>query len=192
MSQTHWCSEHQTARFKSGRMKGYSHPIKDSKGEPVLDGEGKAIWCNEPEETAGQSPKPSSKSGSTDSSIELQVAYKGIVELAGLGKLEMNSNVVLAALNWAMSKLGNWSSMGTAEKMEDEQPNEPKATEAQLKKIFATSEEKGYAKSLAVAIMLRLYKVGSSRELTKTQADDFIKKLTEGYGLDQAKEEGTF
>ena len=66
---------------------------------------------------------------------------------------------------------------------------EPKASPAQLRKIFAVSKEKGYAPELATAIMIRLYNTGHSKELAKSQASDFIDKLTAGYGLKQVPDE---
>jgi len=34
----HWCSKHNTAFFKKGKMRGYAHPIEGTEG-----------WCNEEE-----------------------------------------------------------------------------------------------------------------------------------------------
>lgn len=66
---------------------------------------------------------------------------------------------------------------------------EPKVTQPQLKKIYATAKEQNYEPNLATAIMVRLYGTGHSKELTKKQASDFIQKLTEGYGLNEPDKE---
>lgn len=69
----HWCKEHQTTWFKKGKMKNYAHPILDEDGEPT----GK--WCNEPEAKADAKAKAfEPSSGSTNASIEAQVAIKEI------------------------------------------------------------------------------------------------------------------
>ena len=48
----HWCAEHDTAFFKTEKMKSYGHPIKDAEGNQVIDEKGKSIWCHEHKEKA--------------------------------------------------------------------------------------------------------------------------------------------
>ena len=43
----YWCEEHEVFWFKKGRMKGYAHPIGDTKE-----------WCNMPVETEDETPTP--------------------------------------------------------------------------------------------------------------------------------------
>lgn len=52
MSPENWCKEHKTIWFKSGKMKGYAHPIVGDDGEPTGE------WCNKPKEE----PKPDRES----------------------------------------------------------------------------------------------------------------------------------
>jgi len=120
------------------------------------------------------------RDNTTNMSIESQVAVKAITELWIAGKLKDNSNLVKAAENWLASKLSYWSSIGEIE----ETPVEPKANKLQLAKIQALAKEKGYTPENAIAIMVREYKVASSKELTQEQAEDFINILTEGKFLE--------
>jgi len=52
----HYCEEHQTEWFKRGKMRNYAHPITDKEGNQLYSGEGKPLWCSEPE--AEPSPQP--------------------------------------------------------------------------------------------------------------------------------------
>jgi len=107
MSDFH-CKEHDTDFFKTPKMKGYAHPIKDADGEPVLNEKGKQKWCNmadalppaqEPgtmaaQPTAQKAPAPTSKPDAMSKdewrdkdraqrqSIERQVSIKCACEIA--------------------------------------------------------------------------------------------------------------
>lgn len=45
--EAHYCAEHKADWFKRGNMRDYAHPIKDAKGNAVLNAQGKPSWCNE-------------------------------------------------------------------------------------------------------------------------------------------------
>lgn len=56
----YYCKEHKTVWFKKGNMQHFAHPIKDDKGNAVVDGaSGKPIWCNMPEKH--EAPKTATK-----------------------------------------------------------------------------------------------------------------------------------
>lgn len=173
MNGSHHCEEHNCKFYKNEKdgREWYSHKIRGEDG-----------YCNE-SETSSEAPqatkKPSGDYSNTNSSIEAQVAIKEVGENWRAGKLEDNSQEVATYKNWIMSKLSNWSSMGTVQE-ELEEGDEPKATEAQRKKIYATAKEKGYDDALAVSIMMRLYKVSSSTALSKKDAASFIDILQSG------------
>lgn len=104
---------------------------------------------------------------------------------------------VTDALSVAMKMLGvaaniyaglSDSKYSESPKPKPEETKDAKITPAQLKKIFATAKEKNYEPSLATSIMVRLYGTGHSKELTKTQASDFIEKLSEGFNLKEGSE----
>jgi len=177
MASEHYCKEHDAIWFMKGKMKNYAHPIEDDEGNAT----GK--WCNEPE---GTEPKPKKETKDTESpgrqtSIEAQNAYTGIIALMCSGKIDIHSPLAETATNYAMSKLGNWSSMGAVE--ESQPSNEPMITGSQSSKILELAKEKSYDNQLVVAMLLRLYEVSARKDLTKKQASDFIEKLAEGYGL---------
>ena len=51
----HWCDIHKTKFFKTDKMSGYAHPVKDAGGATTA-------WCNEDaQEVAKLSPQPSDK-----------------------------------------------------------------------------------------------------------------------------------
>ena len=62
-----------------------------------------------------------------------------------------------------------------------------KITEAQTRKLFAVSKQKGYIPELITSIIIRKYKTGHSKDLTKSQASELIGLLEAGYGLDKDK-----
>lgn len=178
----HWCGQHQVAFFKRGNMKGYAHPLKDE------DGEDTGEWCNEPKEEAEE--KPSTKrDSSTNASIETQVAFKGIVELTAAGVILIDDPKYLTAMNWAMSKLGNWASAGSPPTDTEKPPTEPMSTKEQRTKILSTYKERGYSDSLALSVMIRLFGVSESKKLTKKQASEFIKVLESGKYLEELSQE---
>jgi len=86
-------------------------------------------------------------------------------------------------LGW-VAVLAGYEATPAEEMTETTQPQVEKATPAQLGKIVAVIKEKGYSRELAMSIMTRLYNIGSSKELTKSQASEFIQKLIEGYMLE--------
>ncbi len=96
----YYCQEHGVKFFKTPKMKGYAHPVKDENGEQEEDENGKPVWCNMPKapETESESAimkeihktaKPTSddmskkdwadKDRVTRESIETQTAYNGIM-----------------------------------------------------------------------------------------------------------------
>jgi len=95
----HWCKEHQQTFFKKGAMKGYAHPILDENGEKT------GQWCNEPKSEVESKPEPP-RSGSTNDSIEAQVAFKGMIELIVADKIKVNDPTGIATMSWAIRRLG--------------------------------------------------------------------------------------
>ncbi len=106
----HFCIEHQTKWFKTEKMKGYAHPIKDADEKTIG-------WCNEPKETEKPvekltKPEPSQPPTKykTDpiktESIETQVAIKALVELRVGGVLTDKSPEYQAMLTWCRGRLG--------------------------------------------------------------------------------------
>lgn len=184
MAAEHYCEKHNVPFTRKTNKDGdafWSHQSDEG-------------WCNEPKSES--KPKPSAKPDTMSkdewadkdklksSSIEAQNAYTGGVQLLVAGIVKREETLGQTIINYAMSKLSNWASMGETQNKPPK--NEGMATADQLRKIFSTSEEKGYAKALSVALLVRLYDVGSSPALTKTQADDFIKILSEGRYLGEA------
>ena len=111
------------------------------------------------------------------SSIEAQNAYTGIVSLMGCGVIKREEGIAQTALNYAMSKLQYWSSLGkeVEEKGTDTETQDvPMMTPEQGKEIWATTKKNGYTQENALAIMMRLYGVSSSKALTTKQADAFL------------------
>lgn len=111
----HWCKEHQTVWFKKGKMKGYAHPIMDENGEPTSE------WCNEPKsatDVGSKTPEPP-RSGSTNDSIESQVAFKGMIELIVADKIQVNSPTGMATMTWAITRLEG-KDVKTAKEVSDE------------------------------------------------------------------------
>lgn len=186
----HFCKEHQTVWFKKGGMKGYAHPLLDENGEPT------GGWCNEPKEE--KAPKPQTKDDMskedwadkdriTRASIEQQVAVKAIIDLIVAGKLDIHGTQGLTTMNWAMSKLSNWSSMG------EPNPSEPSeaslATSTQIKNLTVARKGKEYPDELLLAVMIKAYKKSSIKELTGTEITDLTKKVEEGYQLNKTEPE---
>ena len=102
----YFCQEHQTNFFKTPKMKGYAHPIEGT--EPTE-------WCNRPEDLPppdastkafkpAQAKEFKADPAKTDS-IEVQVAFKGVVELVVAKALDINSELADAALRWAGGRL---------------------------------------------------------------------------------------
>ncbi len=185
MAEKHWCSTHEVVFFKKGKMKGYAHPIEGT--DPVE-------WCNEPEGEEDEPKPPVPKTQKEDTgrgspterlSIEAQVAFKGIVSLMGCGVINRDEGIAQTALNYAMSKLGHWSSLGKEVVPEKESKDEPMMTPEQGKAIWAIVKKNGYAQKNAMAIMMRLYQTSSSKNLTAKQAADFISVLEAKKYLDE-------
>jgi len=61
--------------------------------------------------------------------------------------------------------------------------DEPLATEAQVRKIFAASRQMGYDDSLLQALMIRTFGKNHRKELTKKEASTFIEMIERGEGL---------
>ncbi len=182
----HYCAIHDTPYFKKGKMKGYAHPITDD------DGENTGEWCNEAEQeektqaTAKTGKEATAReSPARQASIEAQNAYTGIVSLMGCGVINRDEGIAQTALNYAMSKLGHWSSLGKEVVPEKESKDEPMMTPEQGKAIWAIVKKNGYAQKNAMAIMMRLYQTSSSKNLTAKQAADFISVLEAKKYLDE-------
>lgn len=58
-----------------------------------------------------------------------------------------------------------------------------KATEAQVRKIFADGHKMGYSDDNLLALMLTKFKKESTKELTKKEASEMIEAVTHGEGL---------
>lgn len=58
--------------------------------------------------------------------------------------------------------------------------SEYKSTKEQRNKIFASAKEKGYEDSLLRATMIRKFNTGNTKELTKSQASEFIQMIEDG------------
>ena len=56
MTDIHYCEIHDTIWFKTEKMRGYAHPVKNDKGESVLNEKNKQVWCNETEEDEQPAP----------------------------------------------------------------------------------------------------------------------------------------
>ena len=93
----HWCEIHKTKFFKTAKMSGYAHPVKNEDGITTA-------WCNEDAEEVAKLESQSSqellpkdqeiideqvkpKPDPTRKSIERQTALKASVEL-GVAKLQ--------------------------------------------------------------------------------------------------------
>ncbi len=100
----HYCNEHQTPYFKTKKMRGYAHPIKDEAGEDTGD------WCNEPKSEAAETPPDNEMSKEdwdgrdlrTRYSIEGQKAADLTSELWIADKLKDNDIRVEALLSWLL------------------------------------------------------------------------------------------
>ncbi len=158
MATEHWCKEHQTVWFKKGKMKGYAHPVLDENGEET----GK--WCNEPEGKALE-PQPddmtkedwANKDKIRAESIEIQNAYTGIPALVeALGK-DPNDPLLKAAYNYAMSKLGNWSSVGVELTIKPAIKAHPKDAKKNIEDLWPEpqSDEEAKAKAEELAPILK-------------------------------------
>jgi len=112
----HYCTLHNTVFFKTEKMRGYAHPIKDAQGNTIKDGKGKDLWCNEEEGTPQETPSqqvstPHSatySSPETDKrqvSIETQNAVTNTCNLWAAGKIEDDSLLAKNVLDYLASKL---------------------------------------------------------------------------------------
>ena len=180
MAESHYCEEHGCKFYqneKDGRQ-WYSHKVK-----------GTDRYCNEPEGNKTAKLDEMTKDDWADkdllksSSIEAQNAYTGGVQLMVAGIVKREETLGQTIINYAMSKLSNWASMGETQNKPPR--GEPMATSAQRKQMGVLAKEKEYGDSLPVAIMSRLYGVSSSQLLTEKQATDFIKILNEGKYLNE-------
>ena len=68
------------------------------------------------------------------------------------------------------------------------QSNGNQATEAQLKKLYATAKDLGLDKDAMVTIMTERYGKNSSKELTKKEASDLIEYLSDPTNIFEGKE----
>ena len=94
----HYCTIHDCEYFKTGKMRGYAHPIKD--GDELLG------WCNEkatPDTLQEPPPRVPLKADPTRLSIERQTSLKAATDFA-IAQLqngtEVNSSgiILVAAL----------------------------------------------------------------------------------------------
>ena len=120
----HWCTEHKTAWFKRGNMKGFAHPIKDDKGKDT------GTWCNKP---AVEEFPPGEDSGK----VKEQAGKETILDSPNRGyALSYAKDLVVAG------KVEIKALLGCADKMcawLDGKPQNPLVEEA--KKLAAKSEE---------------------------------------------------
>ncbi len=190
----HFCQEHNVA-FLHTKRGNYAHPIEGKFKD------GKQVWCNEEKteqaKTTETSPvvkesKPP-RDNETNNSIEAQVSFKGVIELLANKVIDLNHSLALTALNYAMSKLGRWSSVGDTginppviDKVgvKDGVP-EKLVTPEQIAEIKATAKAKGYDAQTAVAIMTRLWHKSSSKALTTREANEFIAVMEQGKYLEE-------
>ena len=172
-------------------MKGYAHPILDDDGEKTGE------WCNAPE-GEGEADKPDAemtpdmwamKDYLERWSIETQTAYKGVVELLVAKIILPDGELGKGAIDWASTHFKpspptQKPAPKPAESTQGTPDNEPRLTEAQAKKIYATSKEKGYKPDTCTSILALKFHIGTSKDLTRKQASEFIELLESGYGLD--------
>lgn len=106
MASEHWCKIHNTKFFKTAKMSGYAHPVKDAKGE-LLE------WCNEDAEEVSKSesqeavspplqqdeptPEQLKPFDPTRKSIERQTSLKSAVEWC-IAKLQSGQEIKTAEL----------------------------------------------------------------------------------------------
>ena len=142
----HYCKEHRAVWFMKGKMKNFAHPVLDDEGEPVLGEDGKAVWCNEPKEEKPKQIESKYQRGSPEerNSIESQVAFKGAIELLVGKVIDSKHPLAHTALNYAASKLGNWSSMGdlpdNTQALKEQAKDKVYAQVAQLNKSISAEE----------------------------------------------------
>ena len=190
----HWCKEHQQVWFKKGKMKGYAHPIKEVSGEDTGE------WCNEPE-TKEDKPKQTKpvRDTSTNASIEAQVAVKAITELRVAGLIDPNSQLAVTAENWIISKLQYWSSQGeevtetgASTNEASDVPTEKMITEEQIERIKEVAKKYEWNLPAYTKLMKEAYGLTNYKKLNALQAEDLIKRLTEGEGLTKEPEDIPF
>tara|TARA_Y100000310_G_scaffold139854_1_gene139200 strand:+ start:279 stop:608 length:330 start_codon:yes stop_codon:yes gene_type:complete len=92
----HYCTIHDCEYFKTEKMRGYAHPIKD--GGELLG------WCNEkatPDTLQEPTPRASSKADPTRLSIERQTSLKAATDFAIAqlqnGTVVNSSGIILVA-----------------------------------------------------------------------------------------------
>ena len=182
----HYCEEHETAyrKYTKGDKYWYSHKI-----------EGTDNWCNEPKteqkEEKEEKPEPKQRSTDTSSSIEQQVAFKGLIELTVAKVIDTEGREYQTAINYAMSKLSNWASMGqpppdrivfvsTEQLPVQADVKVEMIDKAQANRIVELKKEKDYSNELLIAIITRFYGKTSSTKLIKREADELIAMMEKG------------
>ncbi len=110
----HFCKEHHTQWFKTGKMKTYAHPILDGDGNPIKEN-GKQIWCNEPEKEERVKSESQTQEHWDDynakkqKSIERQASLERAIEWANqYGQKMSTTDILLAA-----EIFYQWISQGT-------------------------------------------------------------------------------
>ncbi|KKN70438.1 hypothetical protein LCGC14_0431330 [marine sediment metagenome] len=85
MGNPNYCDEHNTAFFKTGKMRGYAHPIKE--GEETVG------WCNRPDEvnkTGGKETPPVSVGDGKNRAFALSyskdLAVAGVIKVNEIGE----------------------------------------------------------------------------------------------------------
>ena len=89
----HYCVIHGCEFFKTEKMRGYAHPIKD--GDELLG------WCNEkatPDTLQEQPPRAPLKPDPTRVSIERQTSLKAATDLA-IAQLQNGTETTKVAIN---------------------------------------------------------------------------------------------
>jgi len=114
-------------------------------------------------------------------SIEVQVAYKGVPELVETLEKYPENQLAVAALNWAMSKLGYWSSLGVEPEKAEAPSNAPEMpTPKQYGRLKVALE--GYDVKEAKDILIERWHTNETKHLNSEQMEDFITQLEKGKG----------
>lgn len=129
--------------------------------------------------------------GSSNASIEQQVAVKAVVELAVNGKIEMESSLMLTAKNWIMSKLGNWSSMGEVKEVDEPDESDITTLTGALK-FLEKKQPKKWGHLVVASRLFTTYNVTGDtiKELIADLSAPQLKEFTNIVSTEVIKEKG--